>query len=163
MLVRLLLSFVLLGAFVAPLAASDRGDLRHHRRGQPKAENVVPRDWIRQPHRTDWKGNRYVSADGLSWFAAYSTSVAAEPIAEHMRTLTAARGEKVTYFRRGRDWLAVSGFKGHRIFYRKAVVACNGSTWHHIAFEYPAARKEEMDAFVNRASRTIDQAEYDSC
>jgi hypothetical protein len=39
--------------------------------------------------------------------------------------------------RRETDWLAVSGFKGDRIFYRKAVIACGGTVWHHIEFEYP--------------------------
>jgi hypothetical protein len=34
------------------------------------------------------------------------------------------------------DWLAVSGIKGNKIFYRKAVIACGGKVWHHIAFEY---------------------------
>jgi glycosyltransferase involved in cell wall biosynthesis len=67
------------------------------------------------------------------------------------------------YFRREPDWLAVSGLKGSRIFYRKAVIACGGKIWHHIAFEYPAVRKRQMDPFVIRASRSIDHAEYDSC
>ena len=60
-------------------------------------------------------------------------------------------------------WGAISGFKGSKIFYRKAVLACGGTVWHAIAFEYPAARKREMDSFVIRASHSIDQAENDSC
>ena len=104
-----------------------------------------------------------MSPDGSSWFEAYSTPVAAQPVPEHMDAIYAQRGEQITYTRRGRDWLAVSGFKGDKIFYRKAVIACNGTTWHHIAFEYPATHKLEMDAFVNRASRTIDRSEYEGC
>jgi hypothetical protein len=104
-----------------------------------------------------------VSPDGSSWFAAYASPVALEPIAAHMDTIARQNGEAITYFRREQDWLAVSGFKGDRIFYRKAVIACGGTVWHHIAFEYPAARKRQMDRFVIQASQSIDRAEYDSC
>lgn len=160
MLIRLLPALDVI--VTAPVAALDGVDRRHHQRSQPKAD-VVPRSWIYQPPRADWKGNRYVSPDGSSWFEAYSTPVAAQPVPEHMDAIYAQRGEQITYTRRGRDWLAVSGFKGDKIFYRKAVIACNGTTWHHIAFEYPATHKLEMDAFVNRASRTIDRSEYEGC
>ena len=54
-------------------------------------------------------------------------------------------GEQITYQKRESDWGAISGFKGSKIFYRKAVLACGGTVWHAIAFEYPAARKREMD------------------
>ena len=33
-------------------------------------------------------------------------------------------------FRREPDWLALSGIKGNKIFYRKAVIACGGKVWH---------------------------------
>jgi hypothetical protein len=35
--------------------------------------------------------------------------------------------------------------------------------WHHMAFEYPAERKQAMDAFVIRAAAIIDLAENDGC
>ena len=69
-----------------------------------------------EPHDDEWTGSRYVSPDGSSWFAAYALPVAAEPVATHMDTIAAQKGEAVTYFRREQDWLAVSGFKGDRIF-----------------------------------------------
>jgi serine/threonine-protein kinase len=80
-----------------------------------------------------------------------------------MDRIARQEGETVTYFRREADWIAVSGLKGGRIFYRKAVLACSGKVWHHIEFEYPAALKRRMDPFVNRASYSIDHAENDSC
>ena len=70
-----------------------------------------------------------MSPDGSSWFAAYSSPVADEPVAAHMDTVVTQQGEGVTYLRRERDWLAVSGLKGGRIFYRKAVIACGGNMW----------------------------------
>ena len=99
-------------------------------------------------------GEGFVSPDGSSWFAAYSSPVASEPVAAHMNRVTTQDGEAITYIRREPDWLAVSGLKGSRIFYRKAVIACGGKIWHHIAFkDLPAVRKRQMDPFVVRASR----------
>ena len=146
-----------------PFAGQAGADPRHHQPGHPDRANVVPSGWTVDPHDPNWRGTRYVSPDGSAWFAAYVSPVEAEPIPAHMEAVATQEGEHVTYARRERDWLAVSGFKGHRIFYRKAVIACGGTMWHHIAFEYPAAQKRQMDAFVNRASRSIDHAEYDSC
>jgi hypothetical protein len=36
-------------------------------------------------------------------------------------------GEQITYQRRGRTWIAVSGYWGYQIFYRKSNLACGGS------------------------------------
>ena len=154
---------ILLATIGAPIAAPYRVDPRHHQEGHPNAATVVPQGWRLEPHEGNWRGTRYFSPDGSSWFAAYASPVAAEPVGAHMDTIATQEGEAVTYFRWERDWLAVSGFKGDRIFYRKAVIACGGTVWHHIAFEYPAARKRQMDPFVVRASQSIDRAEYDSC
>jgi hypothetical protein len=148
---------------LATLCASVAAPFSHHQDGHPNAANVVPPGWRLQPNDPSWRGSRFVSPDGSSWFAAYSSPVASEPVVAHMNTIAAQEGEAVTYFRRESDWLAVSGIKGNKIFYRKAVIACGGKVWHHIAFEYPAMRKRQMDTFVNRASRSIDHAEYDSC
>lgn len=140
------------------LAAPYRMDPRHHLEGRPNPAQVVPSGW-----RFRREEGRYVSADGSSWFAASASPVASEPIAAHMDRIARQDGENVTYFRREADWIAVSGFRGSRIFYRKAVVACGGKVWHYIEFEYPAARKRQMDPFVNRASYTIDHAENSDC
>jgi hypothetical protein len=152
-----LTSLIVLATVSAPLAAPYRIDPRHHQEGRPNAATVVPPGWRLQPDR------RYVSPDGSSWFAPHASPVGSEPITAHMDRIARQEGETVTYFRREPDWIAVSGFKGGRIFYRKAVLACGGKVWHHIEFEYPAALKRRMDPFVNRASYGIDHAENDSC
>jgi serine/threonine-protein kinase len=108
-------------------------------------------------------GNRFLSPDGSSWLTVYASLTATEPIVSHMQSVAFAEGETVTYLRGERDWIAVSGTKGDRIFYRKAVIACGGKVWHHIAFEYPITFKREMDPFVMRAAAIIDQAENDGC
>jgi hypothetical protein len=137
--------------------ASDR---RHHQQGHPNAAEIVPPTWRAQSD-PNWRGRRYVSPDGSSWFVAYATPADREPT--QTGAIRSETGEQITYEKHERDWGAISGFKGSKIFYRKAVLACGGKTWHEIAFEYPAARKVEMDPFVIRASRNIDHAENDSC
>lgn len=57
----------------------------------------------------------------------------------------------------------VSGFKDDRIFYRKAMLACGNTSWHPIAFEYPAAEKRAFDRLVTRTSRALEIHEYDGC
>ena len=74
-----------------------------------------------------------------------------------------AEGETLTYLRGERNWIVASGIKDDRIFYRKATIACGGTAWHHIAFEYPVERKRAMDPFVIRAATIIDLAENDGC
>src|SRR5262249_4992628 len=97
-----------------------------------------------------------------SWLNAYASWTATEPITSHMQSVAFAEGETVTYLRGERDWVAVSGIKGDRIFYRKAVIACGGKVWHHVVFEYPITLRQ-MDPFVIRAAAIIDQAENDGC
>jgi hypothetical protein len=124
---------------------------------------MVPPNWQLQPPDPNLGGRRFLSPDGSSSLAVYASLTAAEPIASHMQSIAFAEGETLTYLRGERDWIAVSGKKGDRIFYRKAVIACGGKVWHHMAFEYPAERKRAMDPFVMRAAAIIDLAENDGC
>jgi serine/threonine-protein kinase len=136
---------------------------RRHRRGPSGLADLVPRGWQPQPPDANWNGKRFLSPDGAAWFAAYSAPVANEPIAAHMKTIAFGDGEAVTYLRGERNWIAVSGVKGDRIFYRKAILACAGKSWHHIAFEYPVVLKREMDAFVVGAANIVDRTENEGC
>jgi hypothetical protein len=43
-------------------------------------------------------------------------------------------GAAPDYERREPNWIVVSGYKGNRIFYRRATRACENRQWHHIAF-----------------------------
>jgi len=125
---------------------------------------IVPSDWQVEPEDPNWKGKRFMSAERDAWFASYSSPVKKEPIAAHMKAVAFADDkEVVTYLRAERDWIVAAGFKDDRMFYRKAVVACGGTTWHHIAFEYPPAKQRAMDRFVARASAAVDRAENEGC
>ena len=57
-------------------------------------------------------------------------------------------GERITYQRRGASWIAVSGYRGDQIFYRKSNLACGGRNWHHIELLYPREQKRPMDQTV---------------
>jgi hypothetical protein len=45
-----------------------------------------------------------------------------------MKAVAFADGEQITHLRGERSWIEVSGFKGDRIFYRKAIVVCGGNS-----------------------------------
>jgi hypothetical protein len=129
---------------------------RSDRRAAVTLADIVPAGWQLQPPDPNWNGKRFVSPGGAAWFAIYQTAADANAISEHMKTIAFADNEIITYLRGERTWLAVSGFKESRIFYRKAILACAGKAWHHIAFEYPAEQKANMDRFVILAEQALD-------
>ena len=132
---------------------------RAERRAAPPLAQMVPLGWQLQPSEPNWDGKRFMSPDGAAWFALYKVGAGNTPVADHMKTIAFVDGETVTYLRGERSWVAVSGFKESRIFYRKAILACAGKAWHHIAFEYPAEYKASMDRFVAMASQGLDASQ----
>jgi hypothetical protein len=145
---------------VGPAAPLRDGPLRYTFRSPAE---LVPSDWQLQPPDPNWKGRRFVSPDASAWLALYTIPVGDRSLSAHMQAVAFVEGEEVTYLRGERTWLAVSGNKGERIFYRKAVLACAGKRWNHVAFEYPAAAKRSMDEFVNRAAEAVHDSQNDGC
>lgn len=143
--------------------ASPPGRYESRWRTQNDAAGLIPPGWQLQPPDPGWKGRRYQSPDGTASVAFYSASADQEPIAAHMKAVAFVDGEQVTYLRSEHDWIAVSGFKGDRIFYRKAALACGGKTWRHVAFEYPAEKKQSMDGLVTHVARALDDYENYGC
>ena len=136
-------------------------DRRSARRAPLTLADAVPRDWQLQPPDPSWNGKRFLAPDGASWFAVYKTPATEQSISEHMKGIAFADDETVTYLRGERTWVAVSGFKGSRILYRKAIVACGGRAWHHVAFEYPAELKQALDRFVALAAHALNNSQTD--
>src|SRR6476646_3577212 len=123
-------------------APVDREDPRAARtRGPARAADLIPSGWQLQPADANWKGRRYFSPDGSAWLALYLSSADKDPVQKHMQTVAFADGEEVTYLRGERNWIVVSGLKDDHIFYRKAVLACGGTVWRHLALQYPAGAK----------------------
>ena len=142
--------------------ASPRRRGRSSRNGRhPTIASLVPQNWQAEPQNPNWNGKRFLSPDGASWLAVYRTPTQNEPVAEHMRDLIFVNDEVITYLRGERTWVAVSGFKDSRVFYRKAILACAGKAWHHIAFEYPAEMKDNMEPLVSSAARALDNTQAD--
>ena len=144
-------------------ATGDDRPRRDRLRSNITPADMIPPGWQLQAPDPNWKGKRFVSPDGSSWLAVYSFPTADEAIGSHMRSIAFAEGETLTYLHGQQDWIVASGLKADRFFYRKAVIACGGKVWHHIAFEYPMALKRKMDPFVSRAAFIIELAENDGC
>jgi hypothetical protein len=126
------------------------------------AGNWLPPGWQKQPTDPNWQGKRFVSPDGMASFSAYITPVAQQPIAEHMKIVAFADGEQITRLSGGRSWIEVTGFNGDRIFYRKSVLACGGTSWHEVTLEYPAETKD-MNAFVDRVAAGTEMDKDKGC
>jgi len=95
--------------------------------------SIVPTDWRLLPPDPGSHERRFVSPLGDAWLSLYAEPVDREPIPAHIERVRNAPGEMITYERREPNWIVVSGYKGNRIFYRRATLACENQ-WHHIAF-----------------------------
>jgi len=124
------------------------------------AGGVIPPDWKKQPLDN---GGRFLSPDGSASFAFYTTAGHDEPIAEHMKSFAFGDGEDITSLTGERTWISASGFKGDRLFYRQAALACGGDRWHHIAFEFPANAKRGMQDFIKRAVEKLNSGQNEGC
>ena len=47
------------------------------------------------------------------------------------------------------------------MFYRKAILACGGRVWHHVAFEYPPEIKARVDRFILLAAEGLNDSQTD--
>jgi hypothetical protein len=115
---------------------------------------IVPPGWTEEAAASDQRGRRYSSPDGSAMLTVHA-SPAEGSRRDHMDRVASGEGERITYQRRAPGWIAVSGFRGDRIFYRKSNLACGGSRWHTVALEYPAADKRRMDAHVTHIAHAM--------
>lgn len=158
-------TFLLVGLMIAFMVTSADARRRGHSYERHGIASVVPSEWTLQPPDPNWRGKRFVSPEGDAWLALYKTP-ADKSVAAHMKAVAFVDGEEITYLRREKDWIVVSGYKGDngdRIFFRKAMLACGNESWHHISFEYPAAEKRAFDRLVARTSRALKLHENDGC
>jgi len=121
---------------------------------------VIPLDWKKQPLDN---GGRFLSPDGSASFAFYTTAGHDEPITEHMKSFAFGESEEITNLAGEQTWISASGFKGDRLFYRQAALACGGDRWHHIAFEFPAGAKRTMQDFIERAVEKLNSGQNEGC
>lgn len=124
---------------------------------------LVPPGWQLQPPDPNWNGRIYLSPDATASVTFYSRPRHQQPIAEKIKAFAFFDGEEINYLRAERDSIVVSGLKGDRMFYRKAVLACGGNSWHNMAFDYPVGVKSSMDDIVAHAARALDDHENTDC
>jgi hypothetical protein len=144
--------------------AIDRADARPHQlRGKATAADLIPSGWQLQPADASWKGRRYLSPDGSASLALYASESKQEPVQKHMQTVAFSEGEEITALRGARNWIEVSGLKDGQVFHRKAALACGGTMWRHLAWQYSAAARSIVDPQVARASRVLDALAEEGC
>jgi hypothetical protein len=137
---RVVLSLVLVAQATGALAAADIP--------------YLPKDWQMVSADPETKTRTFQSADSRAKLVTGQSPVSRNREADMDRI--AFRGdEKITYQRRGRNWIAVSGYRGDQIFYRKSNVACRGSRWHDIEFIYPITDKLRMDRAVTTMAKAM--------
>ena len=154
MVTRALAALALASLVLSSGAAKAQG-LRQFEERQYGTLSLVPNNW-RRVADPRWEGSRFVSPDGRSSLVVYALPRRArESVDDHMRWFARLNGEEITYLRRGSGWIVVSGYKGDRIYYRKARLGCGGSVWHHVALEYPVGNKRAYDGIVSAISRSL--------
>jgi hypothetical protein len=86
----------------------------------------LPTGWQMVSADVETKTRTFQSPDGRAKLITHP-SRASRDLRADMDEIAYREGERITYQRRGRTWLAVSGYKGDRIFYRKSNIACRPS------------------------------------
>jgi hypothetical protein len=112
--------------------------------------SIVPNGWRQESADPETKTRRFVSPDGKAWLETKQTPADRSALERDMDDVAYRPEEQITYQKRGLTWIAVSGYWGDQIFYRKSNLACGGTRWHHVEFGYPRELKRRMDAAVTR-------------
>jgi hypothetical protein len=139
--IRALILAALVLAAVSPVEASQQTSL-------------VPEGWREVPVPQS-KAKAFVSPDGVAHLRAGHEAAHPANLAADMNAMAYHEGETITYQRRGKSWLVVSGYRGDEIYYRKANLACGGTRWHIVELRYPRGAKERLDGVVTSAARRM--------
>jgi hypothetical protein len=108
---------------------------------------------VPQPEAQNGDGRKFKSRDGkivLTVFGRLNTADRSLK-AETDKALADWKkdGATVTFWKRGKNYFAISGYVGNNIFYEKTVQRRDGFNTYF--YEYPKTLKKRMDVPVNRA------------
>lgn len=93
-------------------------------------------------------GRRFLSPEaGLETFG-WVNAEGETPASMKARLVGSAGYEQVTYGPVGRDWVALSGYRGGKIFYEKYIF--RGDTVQAFGMEYPAPLRDRYDRVLER-------------
>ncbi len=115
----------------------------------------VPKGWTMGAAPENEGGRVFTSPDKQAEIIVYGGYRAFQKDQEFADRFAPGEGETVTYSKKGRDWVVVSGVKGDRIFYRRSLLSCKGAIWNNVSIEYPASQKKRFDPLVTRISRSL--------
>jgi hypothetical protein len=128
---------------------------RVYRNARFGATADVPKDWTMGEAPENDDGRIFTSPDKQSQIIVHGGFRSFQKEQEVAERLAPGDGETIAYSRKGRDWVAVSGTKGDRIFYRKSLLSCKGTVWNSVSIDYPAAQKKKFDPIVTRVARSL--------
>ena len=105
--------------------------------------NLVPQAWRQDLADPETRTRRFVSPDGRSRMVTRETVANRAALNREMDVIAYRSDEEITYQRRATSWIAVSGYRNDKIFYRKSNLACGGTRWHHICLLYTSDAADE--------------------
>src|SRR4051812_1767199 len=85
---------------------------------------LVPRGWQAAPRDRDIPGSRFVSPTGDASVSFYAVPANRDDVDQYWKGVAIRDNEDLRLLRRDRAWVEVSGSRGGRIYFRKAVLAC---------------------------------------
>jgi hypothetical protein len=155
------------GHYYYALPNLDDADFRRAARSnagaRPSLAALIPRDWRAAPPDPRLPGTRFVSPTGGAWLRFHGVPADKEAMDQYWKSVAFQDGEDLRTLRRDRAWVEVAGFKGGRMYFRKAVLACGEREWRHVEYEYPAEAERVFQAHVDRMSRAFDAAFTQFC
>jgi hypothetical protein len=93
----------------------------------------------------------------------YAVPVEKDALDQYWKSVALREGEDLRSLRRDRGRVEVAGFKGGRMYFRKAVLACGDREWRHVEYEYPAEAERVFQTHLDRMSRAFDSAYTKFC
>lgn len=116
---------------------------------------LTPDGWREVTASSETRTRTFVSPDGSARLSANQLKADPSDLDGDMDSIAYRDGERITYEKRGRSWIAVSGYRGDEIFYRKSNLACGGSRWNNVELQYPREDKRQLDGVVTTIARRM--------
>ncbi len=145
----------IVAAFLAFASAAHAEGWKRYRNDRFGVSADYPADWTMGPEPANDDGRQFFSPDAqasLTISGMFAVDGRAEEMAEKARPLD---GENVTYSAKGANWLALSGTRGDKIFYRKSLLSCRNQVWNDVEIEYAAEDKSKYDALVAHVAASL--------
>ena len=115
----------------------------------------VPALWTMGPEPANDDGRKFTSPDKHAEITISGHFANVDTDDELASRLEAGEGETIKFKKRQGKWVAVSGTKGDRIFYRKTLLSCGDSIANNLWIEYPLAQKGKYDALVTHVAASL--------